>query len=224
MKRIVFFSIVALAGWCSQGYAAKRLDDNAKANQSEVFQKAIDDLAAKGGGRLIVPTGTYQLAGVKLKSNVHLLFEKDTVIKPYWPEGTKTVVFNLDAERPANKRKMTPEQERAYIENVSLRGLGGCSIIDYSDRERSKGEGIRGVLAKMVKNFLIADLDLKDNFSAYCGITLTPMQTKNETKDWPVSRATEGHYHIAVENVTLEGFKYNADKPILTEADFRGGK
>ena len=24
MKRIVFFSIVALAGWCSQGYAAKR--------------------------------------------------------------------------------------------------------------------------------------------------------------------------------------------------------
>jgi len=44
----------------------------------------------------------------------------------------------------------------------------------------------------MVKNFLIADLDVKDNFTTYCGITLTPLQTKRESKDWPVSRATDG--------------------------------
>ena len=168
------------------------VDDNAASNQSAILQKAIDDLSAKGGGRLIVPTGTYRLAGVRLKSNIHLLIEKGTVIKPYWPKGTKTVVFNMDAERPANKKKMTPEQERAYIENVSIRGLGGRFVVDYSDREPRKGEGIRAVLCKMVKNFLIADLDVKDNFTTYCGITLTPLQTKRESKDWPVSRATDG--------------------------------
>jgi hypothetical protein len=168
------------------------VDDGAKNNQSETFQKAIDDLAAKGGGRLIVPKGTYRLAGVKLRSNIHLLIEKDTVIKPYWPKGTKAVVFDLDAERPPNKKKMTEEQEKAFIENVSIRGLGGRWIVDYSDRDPKKGEGIRAVLAKMVRNFLIADLDVKDNFTVYCGITLTPLQTKTETKDWPVSRATDG--------------------------------
>ena len=144
-------------------------DDGAKTNQSEILQKAIDDVAAAGGGRLVLPKGTYRFARILLKSNVHLLIEKDTVIKPYWPAGTKTVVFNLDAQRPTQKKRMTLEQERAFIENVSIRGLGGRWIIDYSDRERKKGEGVRGVLAKMVRNFLIADLDVKDNYSVYCG-------------------------------------------------------
>lgn len=45
------------------------VDDNATSNQSGVFQKAIDDLAAIGGGRLIVPKGTYRVSGVRLKSN-----------------------------------------------------------------------------------------------------------------------------------------------------------
>jgi hypothetical protein len=156
------------------------------------FRKAVDDLAAQGGGRLIVPKGTYRLAGVRLRSNIHLLIEKDTVIKPYWPEGTKTVVFRLDADRPASREQMTEDQERAFIENVSIRGLGGRWIVDYSDREPRKGEGVRAVLATMVRNFLIADLDVKDNFTTYCGITLTPLQTKSETKNWPVSRATDG--------------------------------
>jgi hypothetical protein len=114
------------------------VDDDASTDQSETFQKAIDDLAAKGGGRLIVPKGTYRLAGVRLRSNIHLLFENDTVIKPYWPEGTKTIVFLLDAEHPANKRKLTPEQEKTFIENVSIRGLGGRWIVDYADREPAR--------------------------------------------------------------------------------------
>ena len=167
------------------------VDYDAMTDQSETFQRAIDDLAAQGGGRLIVPKGTYRLAGVRLRSNIHLLIESDTVIKPYWPEGAKTVVFLLDAERP-NKGEMTAEQEKTFIENVSIRGWGGRWIVDYADRAPKDGEGVRAVLAKMVRNFLIADLDVKDNFTTYCGITLTPLQTRSETKDWPVSRATDG--------------------------------
>lgn len=167
------------------------VDDNAKANQSGVFQKAIDEVAASGGGRLIVPKGTYQLAGIRLKSSIHLLFEAGTVIKPYWPEGTKCMLFLLDAERPVKKKDVTEEQAKAFIENVSLRGLGGRWIVDYSDRERKQGEGSRAVLAKMVRNFLIQDLDVKDNFSVYCGITLTPTSSK-DIEGWDVSRATDG--------------------------------
>jgi len=167
------------------------VDDNAAANQSETFQKGIDELAEVGGGRLIVPKGTYRLAGIRLRSNIHLLFEAGAVIKPVWPEGTKCMVFLLDAERPARKKDVTPEQAKAFIENVSLRGLGGRWIVDYSDRERKKGEGSRAVLAKMVRNFLIQDLDVQDNFSVYCGITLTPTDSV-DIEGWEVSRATDG--------------------------------
>ncbi len=170
-------------------------DDGAKTNQSEILRRAIDELAAAGGGRLFVPKGTYRLAGVRLKSNIHLLIEAGTVIKPHWPLGTKAVVFLMDAERPANKKKVTAEQERAYIENVSIRGMGGQFTIDYSDREHAKGEGIRGVLCRMVKNFLIENVDVKDNYTTYCGITLTPTNSTSpvkEVKAWNVSRATNG--------------------------------
>lgn len=167
-------------------------DDNAASNQSAVFQRAIDELAAAGGGRLIVPKGTYRLAGVKFRSNIHLLIEAGTVIKPYWPADTKTVVFMLDAERPANKKKWTEADEQAYIENVSIRGVGGPFVIDYSDRAQKKGEGVRGILTKMVKNFLIENVDVRDNYTVYCGITLTPMQTKYDSSKWPVSRSTDG--------------------------------
>lgn len=168
------------------------VDDQAKSNQSDVLQKAINDLSAKGGGRLIVPKGTYRFARVYLKSNVHLLIEKDTVIKPYWPKGEKTVVFLLDVEAPSNKKE-AKTRERDYIENVSIRGLGGRFVVDYSDRERREGEGIRAVLCRMVKNFLISDLDVKDNFTVYCGVTMSPTRSKTESvKDWEVSRATDG--------------------------------
>ena len=168
------------------------VDDNAKTNQSDVLQEAISDTSAAGGGRLILPKGTYRFARVYLKSNVHLLIEKDTVIKPDWPKGTKTVVFILDTESRQGRRR-DAEGEREYIENVSIRGLGGRFIVDYSDRKRVDGEGIRTVLCRMVRNFLISDLDVKDNFTVYCGITLTPTRSKvKSVKDWKVSRATDG--------------------------------
>jgi len=166
-------------------------DDGAKSNQSEIFQRAIDELAEKGGGRIIVPKGTYQLARVQLKTNIHLLIEAGAVIKPYWPEGTKTVVFILDAERPVRKKEITEKQCRAFVENVSIRGIGGPFIIDYSEFQHEKEEGIRAILVRMVKNFLIENLDIRDNYTTYCGITLTPTTAKN-TDGWTVSRATDG--------------------------------
>lgn len=117
------------------------VDDDAQSNQSDILQKAIDDVAAAGGGRLILPKGTYRFARILLKSNVHLLIEKDTVIKPYWPEGEKT--------------------ENKFFEAPSI-----GAVKDYSG----------------------------------------------------------DHYNVIVENVTMEGFKYNADKPILTPEHARPGK
>ena len=168
------------------------VDDNAKTNQSEKIQKAIDEVSEAGGGQITLPKGTYKFGGVYFKSNVHLLVEANTVIKPHWPKGEKAVVFIMDVE-PLKGKNKSNANDRDFIENVSIRGIEGSYIIDYSDRIPMKGEGCRGILTKMVKNFLIADLDVKDNFTTYCGITLTP--TRSKTKDvsnWEVSRSTNG--------------------------------
>jgi len=158
------------------------VDDQAQHNQSDILQKAIDDLSAKGGGRLILPKGTYRFAGVYLNSNVHLLIEKDTVIKPYWPEGTKTVVFTLDGGR---------DTESSHIENVSIRGLGGKFMVNYSDRGSVAGEGIRTINCRQVKNFLLSDIYIKDSFTTYCAVIFTPAKD-TDARNREVFRPTDG--------------------------------
>lgn len=56
-------------------YATDQADDSA------VFQRAIDDVAAQGGGHVIVPAGAYQLNGISLKSEAHLIFEKGVELR-----------------------------------------------------------------------------------------------------------------------------------------------
>ena len=98
------------------------VDDNAISNQSETLQSAIDAIAIAGGGRLIMPRGTYRFAEVYLKSNVHLLIEPGTVIHPYWPPGQKTNVFLLDAQ-PPTKGNTARRRQQDYIENVTMAGF-----------------------------------------------------------------------------------------------------
>ncbi|VGO18564.1 glycoside hydrolase family protein [Pontiella sulfatireligans] len=157
------------------------VDNNAKSNQSELLQKAIDDVSAKGGGRLIMPKGTYKFAGVFLNSNVHLLIEKDTVIKPYWPKGTKAGIFTLS----------TKSMDKGHIENVSIRGMGGSFIVDYSDRERDPNEGCRAINCRQVKNFLLSDILIKDSWTKYCSVNFTPSKA-DDAREWEVFRPTDG--------------------------------
>lgn len=158
------------------------VDDQAKDNQSETLQNAIDEVSEKGGGKLILPKGTYRLSGIYLKSDVHLLIEKDTVIRPYWPTGTKTVVFTLGVSK---------DTEEEYIENVSIRGLGGKFIVDYSDRGSVEGEGIRTINSRQVKNFLISDIHIKDSFTTYCAVIFTPAKDE-DARTRAIFRPTDG--------------------------------
>ena len=48
---------------------------------TEVFQRAIDELAQKGGGRLVVPRGIWLTGPIVLKSNIELHLEHGAVIQ-----------------------------------------------------------------------------------------------------------------------------------------------
>lgn len=154
------------------------VDDNAASEQSYKLQNAISDINALGGGRIIIPKGTYSLASITLMSNVHILIEAGTVIIP--AQGNK-VVFRFDTETGKGQ---------GFIENVSVRGIEGSFIVDY--HTRVAGVKQRAIIAKMVRNFLISDMDVKDNYSTHCGITLTVTSESGDISDWEVTRATDG--------------------------------
>lgn len=137
------------------------VDDRGTRNQSEVLQKAIDEMSDNGGGRLLLPKGTYNLSHIYMKSNVHLLIEKDTIIKPDWPANTGISVFVLG----------TPRGASGHIENVSIRGEGGMFIVDYSDRGMQINEGVRAVTLREVKNFLLSDFLIKDSYTTHCALS-----------------------------------------------------
>jgi len=53
---------------------------NGKTMDSPAIQRAIDKCAGSGGGRVIVPPGTYLCATIVLKDNVTLSIQKDALL------------------------------------------------------------------------------------------------------------------------------------------------
>ncbi|VGO18076.1 glycoside hydrolase family protein [Pontiella sulfatireligans] len=164
------------------------VDDHAKTDQGALVQKAIDETSANGGGRLFIPKGTYLLSTVNLKSNVHLLIEKNTVLKPlkdpaYFGESKgkkKGLLFYLGT---------ADERKGDYLENVSVRGVGGHFVIDYSDWGYEAR--VRAFIVKIVNNFLIENVYVKDSYTVYSALTFGPAK-KDGSDKWKINRPTAG--------------------------------
>lgn len=118
-----------------------------RADQSQKLQHAIDDMAKRGGGSLIIPAGTYRFINVFMASNVHLLVDKGATLKPYMQSGGKGGVMLY-----FNSRN---DSSSDYVENCSIRSLqdGATFKVDYS--EYNQKQKIRFIIARMVKNFVL---------------------------------------------------------------------
>ncbi len=93
--------------------------DTSGVNDSRAFQRAIDDVAAAGGGRIFVPRGTYRIRAVRMKSNVHFEFQGGTNL--YQDAGGRYgQMFTRDAD---------------VTENISFRGVGGRFNVRFSDED-----------------------------------------------------------------------------------------
>ncbi|MFR9641054.1 MAG: glycosyl hydrolase family 28-related protein [Rikenellaceae bacterium] len=159
------------------------LKSSESADQSAALQKAIYDIAEKGGGSLVIPKGTYRFLSVNMASNVHILVDKDAVFKPFMAEGGKSGIMLTFSPKDENSSE--------YVENCSIRALqsGEKFKVDYS--EYSASQKVRFIVARMAKNFLIADANIHDNFTTHCGIVFVP--TSAESIDgWKISRPTFG--------------------------------
>ena len=166
--------------------------DNAASDQSEKLQAAIDEVSAWGGGSMLLPKGKYSFNGIYMNSNVHLVIDKDVVIKPFLFESQQgNCVFHFTNQSDSKKG------EEGFIENVSIRckQQGEYFTIDYSHvplnikaREKHSARAFKCV---QVRNFMIEGMYVVDHWTTHCAGIFVPSKVPG-CDQWEVYRPTAG--------------------------------
>lgn len=124
--------------------------DNGKTNNAQAINKAIEAAAEKGGGKVVVPAGTFVTGTIYLKSNVMLVLEQGAVLKgsPRL-EDYQSLKTTLDlskyesGEGTVNYNSATdPEWSRSLIFAIGVHNAGICGegTIDGDNVRNPKGE------------------------------------------------------------------------------------
>ncbi len=158
-------------------------------NQSRELQAAIDDMSNRGGGNLLLPEGEYCFAEVYMRSNVQLRINSKATLYPYYTSNTENVIM-------LNFTPNKSDLEELYIENCSVSCYGGDRFtVDYSHFTPDGHEGlnkVRFALARLVRNFTIADANILDHYTKFCGVIFVGAEPGEASKKWEVSRPTNG--------------------------------
>lgn len=181
-------------------YTLSAVDDfgvipNSTDNQSAKLQGALDYIEQKGGGNLTIPAGEYYIADLYMRSNVHILVSKDATLKPY---VTATATSSTTINMLNFTRASSDSVESGYVENCSISCLdeGEQYTVDYShlypDGSSDGVSMVRFTRSRMVRNFTIADVHIKDNYTKYCGIIFVGSLTADVLDKWEVARPENG--------------------------------
>ncbi|WP_139958694.1 hypothetical protein [Flavicella sediminum] len=163
-------------------------------NNAQQLQNAIDALEKKGGGTLFIKASEknkiYKIENeIILKSNVHIKVAPDVVFTTSSPR--KITLFS------AGKQEETP------ISNFSMTCSDPDRYFTFDFSKRIAGEQKGGSIAVSlggVRNFKIADLHVKDNFTQFSSITVNLLTiSKTEflfAKDGIIEhlKTENGHY------------------------------
>ncbi len=127
----------------------------AQGDDSTAFQEAIDDVAKAGGGKVVVPVGDYELAGVHLRSDVHLVFDGPSTIHPFvkGQEG-QIAIFSIGAE--------------SLTKNTSIRGINGWTRFVFDNHRR-----LRAFMVVNARNFLLSNFNIEDTRTTFSAVELT---------------------------------------------------
>lgn len=178
-------------------------------DDSQKLQQAIDEVSALGGGRIILPAGTYYLMGIKLKDNVHLEIDSEATIVAFGPSG---VIFGMGLSGKGTDALVT-------IRNVSIRGIGGSYTVDL--RHGEVNEKLWFANCRNVDNFMIADFNILDHYTKMSGVTINLAEHEDQAfrarngvvKNGDISNAHVGYgliqvqlgYHILFKNLAGQG-------------------
>lgn len=123
-----------------------------------LLQKAIDETSAKGGGKIHIAKGDYQLGNIYMRSNVHLLIDKDVIIRP------RSNVFGVGTDADLDN----------IVENVSIQGVGGRFKVLLPEEMNGFSTKFTFIRSVYVKNFYYANFDIYDHKTVVSSLTFGP--------------------------------------------------
>ncbi|UZO82228.1 hypothetical protein NBT05_07065 [Aquimarina sp. ERC-38] len=139
-------------------------------NDNVLFQKAISEVYKAGGGHVVVSSGTYTILNINLQSNVHIIFEKDVIIRP---DMEKAPVHLKKGLKSGNIFQLG---RKNFTENVSIRGSKKNNVrINFSEETAM----LRAFNIGNCKNFKIANITIDDNKTLYSSLVLGWIGEKN---------------------------------------------
>lgn len=136
-------------------------DNDFNTDDSVAMQTAIDLIETNGGGTLNILPGNYALGNINLKSNVHLDFSNDVIIKPFYeiPSNGKLknyAIFKLGSTTNP-------------VENITISSSSGEPFT--VDLTTNNNPNVAVVNLIKVSNFIIANINVLDNFTKFSAIT-----------------------------------------------------
>ena len=176
---------------------------NGKTLNTNAIQKAIDRCFKKGGGRVIIPAGTFLTGSVVLKSKVTLYLEKDAVLlaSPFFKDFPQQTVRREARYAKYLHRALIVAQG---VEDIAVTGPGildGNAKLDGSGEFKERNaENPSFIWFDECKNVLVKDV------------------TFRRSVWWTQAYTRCGNVHIDHITVT-ENYFYNADGCDIVDCD-----
>ncbi|CAH8284225.1 putative secreted protein (Por secretion system target) [Mariniflexile fucanivorans] len=143
-------------------------------DDSTTLQTAIDYLTGLGGGVITISAGTWEFNEIRLRSNVHLMFDALAVVKPYETADVNSLP-NLSVFRIG--------YTSVKSSNVSIRALSGQFKIDLT--HLAKETRITPFNVKEAENFMVADCYIDDNGTIHAALNCSASK-RNDIWTGPV--------------------------------------
>ncbi len=213
-----------------------------KGNTSADIQAAIDKATRKGGGKVVVPAGVYDVASIQLKSNVELHLEKGALLMGAdYSEAYDSFPEDICAIQPENSSKVLVYAYNA--ENIAITGEGvidgnGPKFFDTSDPEadfypKPPIERPRMVQFVNCDGIRLEGTTFKDSpcwtmFIRFCrnievkGITITADQKiiNNDGIDFDGCkhvRVSDSHFKTGDDCIIVRAMRESADQHVVCE-------
>ena len=214
MKKISIVAVMALivsriaaADFLITDFGAKSGMDNLN---TVSIQKAIDECAKKGGGRVIVPKGKFLTGALQLKSGVTLYLEKKATL--YGSTNPKDYVLNKNSGKIITAQLLFA----AGAKNI---GIAGPGIIDgqgaaFNDKACNAVGITRPMLIRFdtCRDILISDVTLRnsgvwmEHYFACENLTIKNVKIYNHCNN-----CNDGMDIDCCKNVTISGVTVDSD-------------
>jgi hypothetical protein len=165
-------------------------------SDTEELEKIINELTSKGGGKITIKSGEYTFRDVLLKSNIHITIESGTIIK----------LENQNEGKNAKNGKrhffsLSGSEVNKPLENVRIIGLGSTStrpkLILEKFFETWGNTFNRAISLGYVKNALIENLSIVDDYTLGAAIAFNPVDINNDNETAQIAE------NVTITNISL---------------------